>query len=89
MEMAGKQFSPFMEMVVQPCLTACATVSYELCNCVLRLMEMAGKQFSPFMETVVQPCLTACATVSYNCVTVSYGLWKWLASNSPHLWKRF
>ena len=28
------------------------------------------------MEMVVQPCLTACATVSY-------GLWKWLASSSP------
>ncbi len=39
-------------------------------------MEMAGKQFSPFMEQLVQPCLTACATASY-------GLWKWLASNSP------
>jgi hypothetical protein len=25
MEMAGKQFSPFMEMVVQPCLTEWAT----------------------------------------------------------------
>jgi hypothetical protein len=76
MKMAGKQFSPFMEMVVQPCLTACATMFYSLCNCVLRFMEMAGKQFSPFMEMVVQPCLTACATASY-------GLWKWLASSSP------
>jgi hypothetical protein len=54
MEMAGKQFSPFMEMVVQLCLTACATMSYKLCNCVLRLMEMAGKQFSPFMETALK-----------------------------------
>jgi hypothetical protein len=87
MEMAGKQFSPFMEMVVQPCLTACATTSYGLCNCVLRFMEMASKQFSPFMEMaskqfspfmemVVQPCLTAC-------VTASYGLGRWLASSSP------
>jgi len=76
MEMAGKQFSPFMEMVMQPCLTDCATMSYELCNCVLRFMEMAGKQFSPFMEMVMQPCLT-------DCVTASYGLWKWLASSSP------
>jgi hypothetical protein len=31
MEMAGKQFSLFMEMVVQPCLTACTT---RLTNCV-------------------------------------------------------
>ena len=54
MEMAGKQFSPFMEMVVQPCLTACATALYKLCNPVLRLMEMAGKQFSPFMEMVLE-----------------------------------
>jgi len=53
MEMAGKQFSPFMEMVVphsfttvQPSLTACVIVSYKLCNCVLRLMEMVSKQFS-------------------------------------------
>jgi hypothetical protein len=58
----------------------CATMSYSLSNCVLRFMEMAGKQFSPFMEMVVQPCLTVC-------LTASYGLWKWLASNSPRLWK--
>jgi len=75
MEMVGKQFSPFMEMVVQPCLTASVTMSYGLCNCVLRFMEMVGKQFSLFMEMVVQPCLTAS-------VTMSYGLWKWLASSS-------
>jgi hypothetical protein len=54
MEMASKQFSPFMEMVVQPRLTACATPSYSLCNCVLRFMEMAGKQFFPFMEMVLE-----------------------------------
>jgi len=30
MEMVGKQFSPFMEMVVQLCLTACVTASYGL-----------------------------------------------------------
>jgi nitrate reductase NapE component len=69
MEMASKQFFPFIEMVMQPCLTVCVTVSYGLCNCVLRFMEMAGKQFFPFMEMVMQPCLTVC-------VTVSYGLWK-------------
>jgi hypothetical protein len=43
-------------------------------------METASKQSSPFMKMVVQPCLTACTTASY-------GLWKWLASSSPHLWK--
>jgi hypothetical protein len=36
--MAGKQFSPFMEMVVQP-------MSYNLCNCVLRFMEMVVQPF--------------------------------------------
>jgi hypothetical protein len=36
-------------------------------------MEMAGKQLFPFMEMVVQPSLTACATMSY-------GLWKWCAT---------
>jgi hypothetical protein len=77
MEMAGKQFSPFMEMVVyhvlqlvQVCLTVygngCATMSYSSCNYVLRFMEMVGKQFSPFMKMVMQPCLTACATMSYS-----------------------
>jgi hypothetical protein len=64
--MAGKQFSLFMEMVVQPCLTNCAIMSYRLCNCVLRFIEMAGKQSSPFMEMVVQPCLTDWATMSYK-----------------------
>jgi hypothetical protein len=82
MEMAGKLFFPFMEMVVQPRLIASVTVSYSFCNCVLLFMEMVGKQFSPFMEMVVQPCLTAS-------VTASYGLWKWLASSSFRLWKRF
>jgi hypothetical protein len=79
-----------MEMVVQPYLTTCATqgltnyvtLSYKLCNCVLRFMGMVGKEFSPFVEMVVQLCLTACTTASY-------GLWKWLASSSLHLWKRF
>jgi len=65
-----------MEMVVQLCLTACATMSYKLCNCVLRFMEMADKQVSPFMEMVVQLCFTACTKASY-------GLWEWLASSSP------
>jgi hypothetical protein len=43
-------------------------------------MEMVvSKQFSTFMELLVQLCLTTCAPPSY-------GLWKWLASSSPHLW---
>ena len=50
MEMADKQFFPFMELLVQLCLTVYATVSYYLCNHVLLF---------------VQPCLTVCATVSY------------------------
>jgi hypothetical protein len=45
---------PFMEMVVQLCLTEWATPSYCLRSCVLRLMEMVSKQFSPFMETVLE-----------------------------------
>jgi hypothetical protein len=40
MEMVGKQFSPFMEMVVQPCLTACAIASYIMGNSVLLLTEL-------------------------------------------------
>jgi hypothetical protein len=54
MEMVGKQFFPFMEMVVQLRFTACATMSYSLCNCVLRFMEMVSKQFFPFMEMVLE-----------------------------------
>jgi hypothetical protein len=42
-------------------------------------MEMVGKQSSPFMELFGQLCLTAWATVSYC-------LWKWLASSSHRLW---
>jgi len=72
-----------MELLVQLCLTVCATVSYCLCNCVLLFVQL---------------CLTACATVSYclcNCVllfvqmcltvcaTVSYCLCKWLARSFP------
>jgi hypothetical protein len=51
---------PFMEMVVQLCITACTTMSYTLCNYVLYFVQL---------------CLTVygngCATVSYilcNCV---------------------
>jgi hypothetical protein len=40
MEMAGKQFSPFMEQLVQLRLTDCATASYGLCNCVLRIVQL-------------------------------------------------
>jgi hypothetical protein len=70
MEMVGKQFFPFMEMVVQLRLTACATASYSLCNYVLRFMEM-----------VVQLRLTAYATASYDLwkwlASSSSRLWKW------------
>jgi len=48
--MAGKQFSPLMELVGQLCLTGWATVSYWLGNCVL---------------LVGQLCLTGWTTVSY------------------------
>ena len=76
MEMAGKQLSQFMELLVQPRLTVCATASYGLwkwlassypnlwnclCNRVLRLVQLR---------------LTASTTASY-------GLWKWLASSYP------
>jgi hypothetical protein len=96
METAGKQFSPFMELFGQPCLTACASVSYCLCNCVL---------------LPVQVCLTVCATVSYclcKCVllfgqlcltpwaTLSYCLGncvlllvEMVSKEFSHLWKRF
>jgi hypothetical protein len=60
MEMAGKQFFPFMEMVVQVCLTVCATASYGLWKWLASsspidgaaLGQLSGKQFSPFMEMV-------------------------------------
>jgi hypothetical protein len=59
MEMAGKQFSPFIELLVQLCLTPCATVSYFLCNCVLLLVQLCLTVYGngwqgifPFMETV-------------------------------------
>jgi hypothetical protein len=55
--MVGKQFSPFMELFGQLCLTAWATTSYCLGNCVLLLGQLL--------------CLTAWATTSYclgNCV---------------------
>jgi hypothetical protein len=44
--MAGKQSSPFMELLGQLCLTAWATVFYCLGNCVLLLVEMVSKEFS-------------------------------------------
>jgi hypothetical protein len=47
-----------MEMVVQPCLTACASASYDLCNCVLRFIETVTSS-SPIYGT-------GCATVSYK-----------------------
>jgi hypothetical protein len=50
METVGKQFSPFIELLVQLRLTVCATVSYYLGNCVLLFVQL---------------CLTTWATVSY------------------------
>jgi hypothetical protein len=45
MEMAGKQFSPFMEMVVQLCLTACATMSYGLWKWLASSFSIYGNGF--------------------------------------------
>ena len=53
--------------------TACATASYKLCNCVLRLMEMVSKQFSLFMEL----------RWGSSQESSPPHLWKWLASSSP------
>ncbi len=91
-----------MELFGQLCLTAWATVSYCLGNCVLLLVEMVSKefsrlwkrlakQFSPFMELLGQLCLTAWATVSYclgNCVLLlgQLCLTAW-ATVSYCLWK--
>jgi hypothetical protein len=80
MEMAGKQFSPFMEMVVQLCLTVCATMSYGLWKWLISSSPRLWKWLCNHVLQLVQPCLTACATASY-------GLWKWLASSSSRLWK--
>jgi ABC-type sugar transport system permease subunit len=75
--MAGKQFSPFMEMVVQPRFTVRAIVSYCLWKWLANsppiyrtvlgtvLEQFSGKQSSPFMELFGQLCLTVWATVSY------------------------
>jgi hypothetical protein len=55
-QFSGKQSSPSMELFGQLCLTAWATMSYYLGNCVLLLGQL---------------CLTTWATVSYylgNCV---------------------
>jgi hypothetical protein len=45
MEMVGKQFSPFMEMVVQLCLTACATMSYGLWKWLASSFSIYGNGF--------------------------------------------
>jgi len=107
MEMVGKQFFPFMEMVVQLCLTDCATasyglwkwlasspsiygngcttMSYSLCNCVLRFMEMADKQSLRLWKRLCNPVLQIVQLCLTDCATASYGLWKWLAS-SPSIY---
>jgi hypothetical protein len=78
MEMAGKQFFPFMEMVVPPSfttvqlrLTACATASYSLCNCVLQLVQLRLTAYGNGYQAVLPIYGTVCATASYslcNCV---------------------
>ena len=60
-----------MELFGQLCLTAWATASYYLGNCVLR--------FGQLRLTTWQLCLTVWATVSYC-------LWKWL-TNSPLIYR--
>jgi len=81
MEMAGKQFFPFMETVVQPCLTACTTASYGLWKWLASSSSRLWKRLCNYVLQLVQLRLT-------TCVTASYGLWKWLASSSSRLWKR-
>ena len=46
MKMVSKQSSPFMELLVQLCLTVCATASYGL----WKWLQVA----LPFMETVLE-----------------------------------
>jgi len=75
MEMASKQFSPFMEMVVQPCLTAYATASYGLWKWLASSSLRLWKWLCNHVLQLMESCLTAYATASY-------GLWKWLASSS-------
>src|SRR4028119_1863387 len=71
MEMASKQFSSFMELRSQLCLTLCATVSYALCNCVLRFVQL---------------CLTLCATVSYALCKCVLRLMEMVSKLFSHLW---
>jgi len=98
MEMAGKQFFPFMEMVVQLRLTACATASYGLwkwlassssrlwkwlCNCVLQLVQLRLTVYGNGWQAVFPFMETVVQLCLTACATASYGLWKWLASSSP------
>ena len=73
---------PFMEMVVQLRLTACATASYGLWKWLASSSPHLWNCLCNPVLQIVQPSLTDCATASY-------GLWKWLVSSFPHLWKRF
>jgi len=45
MEMVGKHFFPFMEMIVQPCLTACPTASYGLWKWLASIFSRLWKWF--------------------------------------------
>src|SRR4028119_2130882 len=59
MEMVSKQFSPFMELFVQLCLTNCATASYGLWKWLASSSPIYGN---------------GCATQFYDCATQSYSL---------------
>jgi hypothetical protein len=64
MEMVSKQFSPFMEMVVQLCLTTHATQSYSLCNYVLRSVSISG--CLKWLHTVLGNLLELPKAVAYH-----------------------
>jgi hypothetical protein len=76
--MVGKQFSPFMELLGQLCLTTWATMSYYLGNYVLLLGQLCLTTWATvsyylgnYVLLLGQLCLTTWATMSYylgNCV---------------------
>ena len=99
METAGKQFSPFMELFGQLCLTTCATLSYYLWKYLTNsppiyrtvlgtvLEQSSGKQSSLLMEMSgkqFSPFMELLVQLCLTaCATVSYCLWKWLARSFP------
>jgi hypothetical protein len=81
MEMAGKQLSQFMELLVQPRLTVCATASYGLwkwlassypnlwnclCNRVLQFVQLRLTAYGNGWQAVIPIYGTVCATASYS-----------------------